>query len=260
MRVGIRLAASFAVVVATMSLASAKDWQTVRIGTDATYPPFESLDSSGKFVGFDIEIANALCDQMKVKCEFINQDFDGIIPALLAGKFDAIVSSISITEERKKQIDFSDKIYNTPPALVARKESGIKGITKADLAGKAIGVQSSTTHANYAQQTWTDSDIKLYPSADKYELDLANGRLDAINDDIVVLSEWLKTPDGAACCELVGEIKIVPAIHGIGTGVGLRKEDSDLRDLFNKAIAAIRADGKFKTINDKYFTFDAYGG
>ncbi len=142
---------------------------------------------------------------MKAECTFITQEWDGTIPALQAGKFDAYVSSMSITEERKKQVDFSDKYYNTPPGVAAPKDTDIKGVTKEDLAGKTIGVQVSTTHANYAEQTFTDSTIKAYPTAEEYRLDLANGRLDAVNDDSVTLSEWLKTPDGA-CCKTVGNL------------------------------------------------------
>ena len=247
-------------IVAGTSLASAKDWKEIRVGTDATYPPFESVDSSGNFVGFDIDIMNAICKDIGAKCTYVNQDFDGIIPALLAGKFDVIDSSISITAEREKQIDFTNMYYNTPPAIVARKDAGIKGVTVDDLAGKIIGVQSSTTHANYAQQTYTKSTIKLYPSADQFKLDLINGRLDAVNDDIVVLSDWLKTSKEAQqCCELVGTIKIVPSIHGLGQGFGVRKGDKDLTALLNKGIKDILANGTYKKINDKYFDFNAYG-
>ena len=251
--------AAFTLVAAT-GTAAGKDWTTVRIGTDASYPPFELADPSGKLVGFDIEIADALCAEMRVECEYINQGFDGIIPALLGGKFDAIVSSISITPERMKLIDFSDKIYNTPPAIVARKESGIMGTTREDLAGKSIGVQSSTTHANFTVATYTDFDVRLYQTGDDFKLDLINGRLDALNDDVVVLEDWLKTsPEAAQCCVLVGTIPIATEVHGIGTGVGLRKEDQDLKEMFNQALATIRANGKYKAINDKYFSFDAYG-
>src|ERR1700680_1522797 len=128
MRVAGRPAAALFATHATSSFPPAKEWKTIRIGSDATYPPFESIDSSGKFIGFDIDIMNAICDEWKVKCEKINQDFDAIIPALVACKFDVIDSSISITEERKKTIEFTDKYYNTPPAIVARKDAGIKGV------------------------------------------------------------------------------------------------------------------------------------
>ena len=183
---------AIAAIVAGTGLAAAKDWTVVRIGTDATYPPFESQDSNGNIVGFDVDIGNALCAEMKIKCEWANTDWDGIIPALNASKIDAILSSMSITEERLKQIDFSDKIYNTPPAVAVAKDSDVKGTTPADLAGKSIGVQSSTTHAAYAEKVYTDSDIRYYKTADDYKLDLSSGRLDAAMDDIVVLSEWIE--------------------------------------------------------------------
>lgn len=253
-----RISIGLVALAAATGIATAKDWTTVRIGTDATYAPFESQDASGAIVGFDIDIGNALCEEMKVKCEFTNQDWDGIIPALTAGKIDAILSSMSITEERLKQIDFTNKIYNTPPALVVAKDSDIAGAAPDDLAGKSIGVQSSTTHATYAEKTYPDSEIQYYKTADERNLDMASGRLDAAIDDIIILQEWLATPDGA-CCKVAATITNVPEIHGLGAGIGIRKEDTDLRDMFNQAIAAIRASGKYKEINDRYFNFDAYG-
>ena len=196
---------------------------------------------------------------MKVKCEFIAQDWDGIIPALQAGKFDAIVASMSITPERKEKVDFSNKYYNTPSALAVPKDSTVKGVAKADLAGKSVGVQSSTTHFNYASKTYTDSTVKPYPTAQEYQLDLANGRLDAVEDDIVVLSQWLATPDGA-CCKLLGQPSPQPPeIFGEGAGIAVRKGDTELKDKLNAAIKAIRANGKYKEINAKYFKFDVYG-
>jgi polar amino acid transport system substrate-binding protein len=249
-----------AALVAATSFASAKDWAntTIRIGTDATYPPFESQDASGAIVGFDIEIGNAVCAELKLKCEFQNQAWDGIIPALTANKIDAILSSMSITEERLKEIDFTDKVYNTPPAIAVAKDSTIANLDPASFAGKSIGVQVSTTHATYAEKVYSDAEVKAYNTADEYKLDLAAGRIDAAMDDVIVLSDWLKTDDGA-CCKLLGTIKPDPAIHGVGAGIGVRKEDTDLKELFNKGLAAIRANGKYKEINDKYFAFDAYG-
>ena len=232
----------------------------LKIGTEGAYPPFNNLTADGKLEGFDIDIAKALCDEMKVKCEFVTQDWDGIIPALQAGKFDAIIASMSITPSAREKVDFTNKYYNTPPAIAAPKDTDIKGVTKEDLAGKTIGVATSTTHFNYAEKTYTDSTIKGYPSSQEYQLDLANGRLDAVKDDIVVLQQWLDTPDGA-CCKLIGTIKPRPVeIHGPGAGIAVRKGETDLVDKFNAAINAIRANGKYKEINDKYFKFDVYGG
>lgn len=258
MRIAMRIALAASTIALAIGAAQAQE-KTLKIGTEGAYPPFNNLTSDGKLEGFDIEIAQALCDEMKTKCEFVTQDWDGIIPALQAGKFDAIIASMSITPERLKKVDFTNKYYNTPPAVAAPKDSDIKGVTKEDLAGKTIGVQGSTTHFNYSEQTYTDSTVKPYPTAQEYQLDLANGRLDAVNDDVVVVQQWLDSPEGA-CCKLIGTIKPVEEIHGKGAGIAVRKGDDELREKLNVAIDAIRANGKYKEINDKYFKFDAYGG
>lgn len=255
----IRVSLTLATAALALTLGAAHSQEKLRIGSEGAYPPFNNLTADGKLVGFDIEIAQALCDEMKVECEFITQDWDGIIPALQANRFDAIIASMSITEERLKQVDFTNKYYNTPPAIMAPKDTDIKGVTKEDLAGKSIGVQGSTTHSNYSELTYTDSDVKLYPTADEYKLDLINGRIDAANDDIIVLQEWLATAEGA-CCKIVGTITPVDEIHGKGAGIAIRKGETELAERFNAAIDAIRANGKYKEINDKYFSFDAYGG
>lgn len=246
-----------AVVALGLGTAEAQEMK-LKIGTEGAYPPFNNLTADGKLVGFDIDIARALCDEMNAECEFVTQDWDGIIPALQAGKFDAIIASMSITEERKKEVDFTDKYYNTPPAVAVPKDSDIKGVTTADLADKVIGVQGSTTHSNYAEATYTDSEVRSYPTADEYKLDIANGRLDAVVDDIIVLQDWLESPDGA-CCRIAGTITPVEEIHGPGAGIAVRKGEDELVQKFNAAIKAIRANGVYKKINDKYFSFDAYG-
>lgn len=260
MRISKRLALAVSAAALILSVgASQAQEMTLKIGTEGAYPPFNNLTSDGKLVGFDIDIANALCEEMKAKCEFVTQDWDGIIPALQAGKFDAIIASMSITAERKEKVDFTDKYYNTPPAIAAPKDSDIKGVTKEDLAGKTIGVQGSTTHFNYSEKTYTDSEVKAYPTAQEYQLDLANGRLDAVNDDISVLEQWLDSPEGA-CCKLIGAVAPDPEIHGPGAGIAVRKGETALVEKFNAAIQAIRANGKYKEINDKYFKYDVYGG
>ncbi len=242
----------------TAGIANAEEPLKLKIGTEGAYPPFNFINPDGSLSGFDVDIARALCEEMKAQCEFVTQEWDGAIPALQAGKFDAFIASMSITDERKKQVDFSEKYYNTPPGVAAPKDTDIKGVTKEDLAEKTIGVQVSTTHSNYAEKFFTDSTIKAYPTAEEYRLDLANGRLDAVNDDSVTLSEWLKTPDGS-CCKIVGTYPPVLEIHGPGAGVAIKKGRTDLVEKFSAAIKAIRANGKYKEVNDKYFDFDAYG-
>jgi len=210
MRIVSCLAAAAAIVAIGAGAATAKDWKTVRIAMDATYPPFESLDASSQIVGFDKDIADALCTQMKVTCEFTNQAWDGIIPGLLANKYDAILSSMSITEERKLQIDFTQKYYNTPPAIAVPNDSTLKGVTADDIKGITLGAQTATTHANYAQAHFPDAELKICPSPDEYKLDLSNGRLDAAIDDVVVLDQWTKS-DAGKCCKVLGVLPVDPS-------------------------------------------------
>jgi polar amino acid transport system substrate-binding protein len=258
MRIVTHLTAAAALALVAGAV-QAKDWTTVRIAMDATYPPFESLDPSGQIVGFSKDIGDALCERMQVQCEFTNQAWDGIIPGLLANNYDAILSSMSITEERLQQIDFTDKYYNTGPAIAVPVDSELKGVTPEDLAGATIGAQTSTTHANYVQEKFPDSELKIYPSPEEYKLDLASGRIDAAIDDVVVLSTWIDSEEGA-CCRILGTLTPDPVINGPGAGIGIRKEDTDLKEMFNKALAEIIADGTYQKISDKYFDFDVYGG
>ena len=237
---------------------SGKDWSKVVIGTEGAYPPFNYIDASGDLKGFDVDIAKALCDQMKVECTFVTQDWDGIIPALQNGNFDAIVASMSITPEREQQIAFTNKYYQTPPAIAVPKDSDIKEATDKALAGKEIGAQVSTTHSRAAKALFPDADVKLYPTAEEYKLDIENGRLDAVMDDVVVLTEWVKSDEGA-CCKILSTLPADPKIYGKGVGIGMRKGDDKLKGMFNDAIAAIRENGTYKKIQDKYFDFDVYG-
>lgn len=258
MRMTFRLAAAALTLAAVTTFAAAQEGRTIRVGTDATYPPFESQDASGAIVGFDIDIMNAICAEVKLTCIIENTAWDGIIPALVAGKIDAIQSSMSVTPERLEQIDFSDKIYNTPPAIAVRSDSTLAGSAPEDVAGLVLGAQVSTTHAAYIEQMYPDAELRTYPTADEYKLDLAAGRIDGAVDDVVVLGDWLGSADGA-CCKIAATIPVAPEIHGIGTGIGVRKDDTELKALLNKGIAAIIANGTYKEINDKYFDFNAYG-
>lgn len=250
MRFVAKLAAAAVALVAVCGVAEAKEWKKVRVGTEGAYPPFNFLDSNKQVQGFEIDYAKELCKKMKVECEFIVQDWDGIIPALLAGKYDAIIASMSITEEREKQIAFSDYYYTTPASFITSKKTPMKDTSPVGLKGKTIGAQSSTIHSAYLEDKYKDATIKLYGTQDEANLDLANGRLDAVLADKVVLGEWLNGKDGTCCAFTGSDIKI-----GTGVGVGLRKDDKDLKTLFNKAIAESVADGTFKKINDKYFPF-----
>ena len=238
--------------------ASAASAETVRVGVAAEpYPPFTEPDAAGNWTGWEIDFMNAVCAEAKLDCVVTPVAWDGIIPALTSNKIDAIVGSMSITEERLKTIDFSDKYYNTPSVIATAKGSGITP-DDAGLTGKIIGVQVSTIHQDYVTTHFGDvaAEIKEYQTQDEANQDLAAGRVDAIMADSLALDAFVKAD---ACCEVVGAVEDDPAILGAGVGVGLRKGDDALREKFNTAIAAIRENGTYKTINDKYFDVDVYG-
>ncbi|MFY8106973.1 MAG: lysine/arginine/ornithine ABC transporter substrate-binding protein [Elstera sp.] len=238
--------------VALTSGAYAQSSKTLRLGTEGAYPPFNFTDKNGKLQGFDIEIGDALCAEMKRKCEWVTQDWDGIIPALKAKKFDAIIASMSINEKRKKEVDFTDRYYFTPGMMVARAGSGFK---QNALTGKTVGVQVETIHAQFMEARYKDVTLKQYKTQEEANLDLANGRLDLVMADSAVIDEWIKANGGSAKFERVGDFVRDP-ILGNGAGIAIRKGEKDLVDAFNKAIAAIKANGTYTKINNKYFEFD----
>jgi arginine/ornithine transport system substrate-binding protein len=237
----------------------AKDWKMVRIGVEGAYPPFSYTTADGKLEGFDIDIAVALCKAMGVEYKLVAQDWDGIIPALMARKYDAIIASMSITEERKKKVAFTDKYYQTPAKFVTKKGM-VKDFTPDVLKGKTVGVQRATIHDNYITDNYgKDVKIKRYATQDEAYLDLAAGRVDFLLADSVALSDgFLKKPEGANY-EFVGPDLTDPRWFGNGAGIAIRKRDKDLVEMFNKAIDQIRADGTYKAIQDKYFDFNVYG-
>jgi polar amino acid transport system substrate-binding protein len=242
-------------LMATVSFAA-----PVRVGVAAEpYPPFSSPDASGKWVGWEIEFMEAVCAEAKLECVLTPVAWDGIIPALTESKIDVIMSSMSITEERMKTIDFSNKYYNTPAAVAVAKGSGIAA-TPEGLKGKIIGVQVSTIHADYAAKYFgpTAAEVKIYQTQDEANQDLAAGRVDAVLADSLVMSDFAKSDAGKACCEIAGNVADDPAILGKGVGVGMRKGDA-MKETFNAAIAAVRASGKYDEISKKYFDFDVYG-
>ncbi|TIO77765.1 MAG: transporter substrate-binding domain-containing protein [Mesorhizobium sp.] len=251
-------AAALLLGVAAMGVAKADQ---VKIGVAAEpYPPFTSPDATGKWVGWEIDFIDAVCAEEKLDCVITPVAWDGIIPALTTKKIDLIVSSMSITDERKKTIDFSDKYYNTPTAIIGPKDQKF-GATPDDLKGKVIGVQVSTVHAVYAKKHFTGAqEIKEYQTQDEANNDLAAGRLDAVQADSIALGEFLKTDQGKGCCDLKGMVAQDDEVLGPGVGAGVRKEDTDLKDKINAGIKAIRANGKYDEISKKYFDFDIYGG
>jgi len=235
--------------------------EEVKVGVAAEpYPPFTSPDASGKWVGWEVEFMEAVCAEAQLDCVITPVAWDGIIPALTSEKIDMIIGSMSITEERLKTIDFSDKYYNTPTGIIGAKGDDFEA-TPEGLAGKIIGVQVSTIHADYADKYFGENaaEIKQYQTQDEANQDLAAGRLDAVQADAIALDAFLKS-DAGSCCELKGNVADDPAILGAGVGVGLRKGDTELKEKVNAAIKAIRDNGTYDTFSKKYFDFDIYGG
>ena len=247
-------AVTVALLAVSAGSAYAKDWTTVRFGVDASYPPFESKDASGKVVGFDVDLGNEICRRLNAKCVWIENDFDGMIPALKARKFDGVLSSMSMTPARQEQIAFS------PTRLVAKKGSGLMP-TAESLKGKSIGVEQGTIQETYAKTYWAPKGVKVVPyqNQDQVYADLIAGRLDgALQDAVQAEIGFLKTPRGASF-DFAGKDLDDPKTLGEGAGIGLRKEDTDLKAKIDAAIAAMRKDGTYDKIAKKYFDFDVYG-
>ncbi|MGF1703327.1 ABC transporter substrate-binding protein [Photobacterium makurazakiensis] len=252
MTVGLILASFF---VATTHASE----RPVRLASDFTYPPFNYKDASGTPQGFDIEIADALCTEAELKCEWVSQSWDGLIPSLLSRKSDVIMASMRITDERKKRVLFTDKYYQTPARFVAAKTAEFD-VSESGLEGKRIGVQLGTIHDRYVTDMYGDvANIRRYNGQDEVYLDLQSGRLDTVfgNSDQLALA-FLEKEYGQNF-EFVGEAVTDKSYIGEGTALALRLNDKKLAGKFNDAIATIRANGTYDQIAAKYFKFDIYG-
>ncbi len=249
------LIAGLATALMGAGVASAEE---VKIGIAAEpYPPFVSLDSSGEWVGWEVEIIDAVCAAAKLNCVITPVAWDGIIPSLTGQQIDAIMASMSITEERMKTIDFSDPYYNTPAVIVADKSMNIEA-TPESLAGKIIGVQASTIHQTYANTYFGDAaEIRVYQTQDEANQDLFSGRIDATQADSIAMADFVGT-DAGACCEIKGAVANDEAILGRGVGAGVRKGDDALRESLNAGIAAILANGTHAEITSRYFNASIY--
>jgi lysine-arginine-ornithine-binding protein len=250
-----RLVAAVAfAAVATSAVAA-----DLNICVEGAYPPFSEINTSGEIVGFDIDIANALCAEIGKSCAMVQSDWDGIIPALLEGKCDAIIASMSITEERKQRVDFSVKYYNTPWRFAAKKGSGFTD-TPEGLAGKVVGLQRGTIGQDFMEAEMPNVELKLYGTQDEVYLDASAGRLDVIFADSIAISDGFLKTDAGKDWEFFGRDYNEVKYFGEGAGIAVRKGEEGLRDAFSAAIQKIRDNGTYKAINDKYFDFDIYGG
>ena len=242
----------FLAAAVTLAFSAGAMAETLKMGIEAAYPPFNNKDASGNVVGFDKEIGDALCAKMKVDCTVVTSDWDGIIPALNAKKFDFLISSMSITDERKQAVDFTDPYYSNKLQFIAKKDVDFK-TDKDALKGKVIGAQRATIAGTWLEDSMADSvEIKLYDTQENAYLDLTSGRVDGVLADKFVNWEWLKSDAGKGF-----EFKGDPVFDNDKIGIAVRKGDP-LQGKLNEALKAIVADGTYKKINDKYFPFSIY--
>lgn len=252
-----RLLASLLGIAMLALAAPAQAGDTIRFGmAPEPYPPFASKDAAGAWSGFEIDLMNAVCAELKASCEVVEVAWDGIIPALQENKMDVIWNSMSITDERRQVIDFTDMYYDTPAQFIGPKGVDI-AIDPEGLKGKIIGVQTSTTHANYAQKYFPDSEVKLYDTQDNANADLVAGRVDVVLADAIALDAFLKSDQGKDF-EVKAQAPEDP-LFGEGVGGGVRKADTALKEKLNGAIQTLLKNGKYDEIAKKYFDFDIYG-
>jgi polar amino acid transport system substrate-binding protein len=234
--------------------ALAQERPAIRVAVEGAYPPFNYLDQN-ELQGFEVDLLRALCEAMKADCIPVVRQWDGIVRGLINREYDAIMSSLEVTEGRKKRIAFSRRYYQVPAVIIGRKDATLPAVTPEALAGKTIGALDRSEHARYVENILGGSELRLYGKLEEANLDLLMERIDFVMGDKLALSRFLASREGA-CCRLVADVPENPIYHGNGYAVGLRKEDGALRDAFDKAIAQVIADGTYDRIRARYFSFD----
>jgi polar amino acid transport system substrate-binding protein len=229
--------------------------ETIRIAVEGNFPPFNYLDANGQLQGFDVEIATALCAEMNVQCTMVMQPWNEMIPGLDRGEYDAIVSSMSMSAERREQAAFTQRYYDSPSVLLTAKTSPLDDFTPAGLAGKTLGVTLATAQMAYAEHAFAASNIKVFPSSPELYKGLADGAVDAIFEDKLAAFDWLSNTKAGQCCEFRGPDIKDATYFGDGAGIALRKDNTALRERFDAALVAITENGTYNMINAKFFPF-----
>src|SRR5690606_34400851 len=235
-----------AALLASVSL-SAGAAQTIRFATEASYPPFESTDANNKIVGFDVDLANALCKEIDATCTFTSPAFDSLIPSLKFRRFDAVMAGMDITPEREKQVLFTQPYYENSALFVGQKD---KIADIAALKGKKVGMQNGSTHQKFITDKHPEITVVPYDSYMNAKLDMQNGRIDAVFGDTAVVTEWLKANDKLAA---VGDKVTDKDYFGTGLGIAVRQGNTELQQKFNAALEKVKKDGTYETIYKKWF-------
>ncbi|GMM87179.1 lysine/arginine/ornithine ABC transporter substrate-binding protein [Vibrio fortis] len=221
--------------------------QEIKFAMEATYAPFEFMDENNQIQGFDVDLANALCEEMKAKCTFHNQAFDSLIPALKFKRYDAAISAMDITDARLKQVNFSNAYYDNSAAFISIEG---KVADQAALEGKRVGVQNGSTHQSYLLEQMTGVTAVPYSSYQDAFIDMKNGRIDSVFGDTAVVAEWFKKQDNLT---YVGDQVTNQEYFGNGFGIAVNKSNQELVDQLNVALAAVKANGEYDEIFNKYF-------
>ena len=224
----------------------------LRIGTEGAYAPFNNIESDGSVTGFDLDLAGELCRRMDAECTVYTQEWTGLIPALNANRYDFIVASMSITDERRQEVDFTDHYYTNKLNFVGRKGVAVD-VGREGMKGKKVGVQGGTLAAEWLGENYPDAVVQKYENQQKVYQDLIEGRVDVVLADMLANWAWVETPEGKEF-----EFKGGPVFDDDKVAIEVRKGDFILRERLNRALREVIADGTYKTINDKYFPFSIY--
>ena len=263
--------------ISMLSFTTIANSKSIRIGTEGAYPPWNNLNAAGELEGAEIDFGNEACKRMGVDCEWVTQDWDGIIPALLNGKYDIIIAGMSITEERKEKVNFTNGYMTDGARFAVLKSSGLAGMNVgaskvnlnnaggkeqaaigqliAAMDGKTVCVQSSTIHQNFLEKHMSGAvEVRLYQAVDDHNLDLAAGRCDAILADVGSIIDFIES-DGGVDVTFTGPT-FSGGVFGDGVGGAIRKEDTDILEMWNKVIAEMSADGTTAKITEQWFGRD----
>ena len=229
--------------------------QKIKVAFEGGFPPFNYVDSSGQLQGFDVDIAKALCETAQLSCELVVQEWTDMIPNLLSNKYDMIVSSMSMSAERRKLVTFSDKYYDSPSVFIARKDSVLTTISDESLKGLRVGIAAETSQQAYIKKFFPSAETTVFRSSPELYKALANEDVDVMLEDKLAVYDWLTNTNEGRCCKFVGTDVKDTSIFGEGAGIAFRKDDAALTAKINAALAELQAGEVYDSINAKYFPF-----
>lgn len=242
-------------LIGNFAAVNAQSANTIKIGIDGTNPPFSHTNIDGEFSGLEIDLSNALCKAMKVKCEFVPLEWGRLISALRGKKIDLIIGGVIISDKRRKLIDFSTPYLQLPHALVTHTETILSGLTNDDMQDAQLGVLQSSPYSEYVATHLPLAHVKTYQDDTTMFTDLANRQLDGVVGDPVALSRWLSSADGTNCCKLLGTLPYDPQINGEGFAIGMRKNEGKRLEQVNKTLAKLQKSGRLKKIISAHLPF-----